>query len=165
MLVPNSPLRRAVTALAQGAGVQLAAAQVGQATTQGGALGAVPGNVVPSQAEPAKPVPSKRPARHLWAVLIARIYEVFPPLCSHCGGQMRLIAFINHSADIRQILDHIWADPEPPRITPARGPLLWDDDCDAQRDDGVQSEPDWATDWDGAAQRAPDYEVDQRINW
>jgi len=28
-------------------------------------------------------------------------------------------------------------------------------------DDGVQSEPDW----DLAAQPAPDYDVDQRINW
>ena len=25
--------------------------------------------------------------------------------------------------------------------------------------------PDWATNWDGAAQPAPDFEVDQRINW
>jgi hypothetical protein len=28
-------------------------------------------------------------------------------------------------------------------------------------DDGVQSEPDWGL----AAQPAPDYDVDQRINW
>lgn len=49
-------------------------------------------------------------------------------------------------------------------ISPARGPPLWDDG-DAQMDDGVQIEPDWATDWDGAAQAAPDFEVDQRINW
>lgn len=53
-------------------------------------------------------------------------YEVFPLLCPTCGGQMRIIAFITHSADIRQILDHIGADSEPPRITPARGPPLWD---------------------------------------
>ena len=93
-------------------------------------------------------------------MLIARIYEVFPLLCPLCGGQMRLIAFITHSADIRQILEHIGADSEPPRIAPARGPPLWDD-CDAQKDDGVQAEPDW----DMAAQPVPDYELDQRINW
>ena len=40
-------------------------------------------------------------------MLIARIYEVFPLLCPLPGGQMRLIAFITHSADIRQILEHI----------------------------------------------------------
>lgn len=95
-------------------------------------------------------------------MLIARIYEVFPLLCPLCGGQMRIIAFITHSADIRHILDHIGADSEPPRISPARGPPLWDDCSDAQMDDGAQTEP---ADWDLAAQPAPDFEVDQRISW
>ncbi len=90
-------------------------------------------------------------------MLIACIYEVFPLLCPLCGGQMRLIAFITHSADIRQILDHIGVESEPPHISPARGPPLWED-CDAQMDDGVHIAPDW----DLAAQPAPDYEVDQR---
>jgi hypothetical protein len=45
--------------------------------------------------------PPKRAAHYLWAVLMARIYEVFPLLCPICGGQMRIIAFITHSADIR----------------------------------------------------------------
>ena len=35
------------------------------------------------------------------AVLIARIYEMFPLLCPKCGGQMHIIAFITHSAQIR----------------------------------------------------------------
>jgi hypothetical protein len=110
-------------------------------------------------------VPPKRsPAHYLWAVLIVRIYEVFPLLCPICGGQMRLIAFITHSADIRQILDHIGVDSQPPHISPAHGPPLWVD-CDAQMGDVVEGQPDWATDWDGVAQPAPDYEVDQRVNW
>jgi hypothetical protein len=58
--------------------------------------------------------------------LIARIYEVFPLVCPLCGGQMRIIAFITHRADIRQILDHIGVDSAPPQISPARGPPLWD---------------------------------------
>jgi hypothetical protein len=29
----------------------------------------------------------------------ARIYQVFPLLCPICGGQMRIIAFITHSAN------------------------------------------------------------------
>ena len=53
-------------------------------------------------------------------------------------------------------------DPDPPQISPARGPPLRDD-CDAHVGEGIAPEPDWATDWDGAAQAAPDYEVDQRI--
>jgi hypothetical protein len=40
---------------------------------------------------PSVPVPSKRPpADYLWAVRIARIYEVFPLLCPMCGAQMRI---------------------------------------------------------------------------
>ena len=117
----------------------------------------------PATPEPAQPKRSK--AHYLWAVLIARIYEVFPLLCPLCGGQMRLIAFVTEGRQIRRILDHIGVDSEPPHIAPARGPPLWDDCGDAQMDDGAQTEPDWATDWDGAAQPAPDFEVDQRINW
>lgn len=83
---------------------------------------------------------------------VDRIYEALPLLCPLCGGQMRVIAIITHSADIRQILDHIGVEPEPPHISPARGPPLWDG-CDAQKDGGVQSEPDW----DLAAQPAPDF--------
>jgi hypothetical protein len=93
-------------------------------------------------------------------VLIARIYEVFPLLCPICGGQMRLIAFITHSVDIHLILDHIGVESEPPYVSPARGPPLGDD-CDAQKDDRGQAEPDWEL----AAQPALDYEVDQRVNW
>ena len=70
------------------------------------------------------------------------------------------MAFITEGTQIRKILDHIGVDSEPPHISPARGPPLWDD-CDAQVDDGVQSD----ADWDLAAQPAPDYCADQRISW
>jgi len=73
---------------------------------------------------------------------------------------MRLIAFITEGTQIRKILDHIGVDSQPPHISPARGPPLWDD-SDAQTDDAAQI----ASDWDLAAQPAPDYEVDQRVNW
>jgi hypothetical protein len=92
---------------------------------------------------------------YLWVVLIARIYEVFPLLCPMCGGQTRIIAFITHSADIRQILDHIGVDSELPHISPACGPPLWDDCGDAQMGESVEVEPGW----DMTAQPAPDYEV------
>ncbi len=94
----------------------------------------------------------------MWAALIARIYEVFPLLCPICGGQMRIIAFITHSIEIRQILDHIGVDSEPPRLSPARGPPLWE--ADAQWGEDAQAEPDC----DLQAQPAPDYEVDQRLS-
>jgi len=158
VLAPNSPLRAAVVALAQGAAVQPAQAEPASTDAGEGALGA--GNPLPTQAESAQLVPPKRPAHYLWAVLIARIYEVFPLLCPLCGGQMRIIAFITYSADIGQILEHIGAETEPPRITPARGPPLWGG-ADAQVGDGV----DVAPDWDEAAQVAPDIDVDQRVSW
>ena len=94
-------------------------------------------------------------------MLIARIFEVFPLLCPKCGGQVRLIALITEGSQIRKILDHIGVDPDPPHISPARGPPLWDDCGDAQTDDGVNMEPDW----DLAPQAAPDFEMDQRISW
>ena len=72
---------------------------------------------------------------------------------------MRLIAFITEGTQIRKMLDHIGVDSEPPHISPARGPPLWDD-CDAQTDEGVHIEPDW----DLAAQPAPDFDVDQRVS-
>ena len=158
VLAPNSPLRAAVTAMAA-APEQPTTAQAEPTTTCGGADGPSPmGNPIAPTPEPAPP---KRAAHYLWAVLIARIYEVFPLLCPMCGGQMRLIAFITEGTQIRRILDHIGVDSEPPHIAPARGPPLWDD-CDAQMDDGAQIEPE---DWDLAAQPAPDFEVDQRISW
>ena len=63
---------------------------------------------------------------------------------------MRIVAFITHSADIRQILDHIGVESEPPHIAPARGPPLRDE-CDAYADEASHIDPDC----DFAAQPAP----------
>lgn len=167
-LAPNSPLRAAVTAMAmpaQPTPICQPAVLPKQSAAGEVAAGVATGTAAPlsTASEQPEPVPLKRsPAHYLWAALIARIHEVFPLLCPICGGQMRIIAFITHSADIRQILDHIGVDSEPPRLCPARGPPLWDGcEADAQRGEEAQIEPDW----DGAAQPASDYEVDQRISW
>jgi hypothetical protein len=161
VLAPNSPHRAAVTALATPAQpAKQVVVQTEPATTGEGAPGVTRlGQAIPPTPEPAPPKRSK--AHYLWAVLIARIYEVFPLLCPLCGGQMRLIAFITEGMQIRKILDHIGVDSEPPHISPARGPPLWDDCRDAQTDEGVHIQPDW----DLAAQPAPDFEVDQRVSW
>jgi hypothetical protein len=163
VLAPNSRLRAAAVVLADAQAqvpgqAQAAQAESSSARATGEAMGTATG--VPTKTEPSQPVRPKRPAHILWAVLIARIYEVFPLLCPICGGQMRIIAFITYSADIRQILEHIGEAAEPPHITPARGPPLWDG-CDVPMGDGVEVEPDW----DEAAQMAPDFEVDQRVSW
>lgn len=170
VLAPNSPLRDVVTAMAAAPAQPASTAQAqpdahSDATCDGAHSPAQPGHAGAFVSEPAPapapaselPSPPKRAAHYLWAVLIARIYEAFPLLCPMCGGQMRIIAFITHSAEIRHILNHIGVESAPPHITPARGPPLWEG-CDAPVDDGAQGEPDW----DLAAQ--PD-EVDQRVNW
>ena len=54
-------------------------------------------------------------------------YAVSDVRCPMCGEQMRLIAFITQSTGIRQILEHIRADSQPPHISPACGPALWED--------------------------------------
>lgn len=75
VLAPNSPLRAAVTALPQAAPSQPLKVPAEPATASDG---------VPIPPEPAPP---KRSAAHyLWAVLIARIYEVLSLLCPICGG-------------------------------------------------------------------------------
>ena len=167
-LAPNSPLRAAVTAMAmpvQPTPICQPAVLPKQNAAGEGAAGVATGTaaLTSTASEQPEPVPLKRsPAHYLWAALIARIYEVFPLLCPICGGQMRIIAFITHSAEIRQILDHIGVDSEPPRLSPARGPPLWDGcEADAQRGEDAQIEQDW----DLVGQPAPDYEVDQRISW
>jgi len=82
--------------------------------TDAGSAGGVPGvsgvDAAAQPEPPAKPKP-RPPSHYLWAALIARIYEVFPLICPHCGGQMRIIAFITFSADIHKILEHIGVDP------------------------------------------------------
>jgi hypothetical protein len=81
VLAPNSPLRAAVTALAQPAASQPATVE----TAQPGA--GVPGVAAPGNAATPTPEPEARPKRaahYLWAVLIARIYEACSPcLCPH----------------------------------------------------------------------------------
>jgi hypothetical protein len=95
--------------------------------------------------------PTKRAIHYLWAVLIARVYEVFPLLCPICGGQMRLIAFITEGTQIRRILEHVGVDSEPPHMALVRGPSWWDDCSDVQMDAEAPIE---SADWDMAAQPA-----------
>ena len=42
-----------------------------------------------------------------WARLIQKIYEVDPLTCSRCGGQMRIIAFIEGYKIAKKILDYV----------------------------------------------------------
>lgn len=39
--------------------------------------------------------------------MIRKVYEVDPLRCARCGGTMKIIAVIERSAVVRQILDHM----------------------------------------------------------
>ena len=133
VLAPNSPLRTAVTARAPTAAP-------------------TPPTPVPHPPSATEPAP-RRAARYAWALLLARIYELFPLVCPMCGAEMRVIAFLTDPVAVRAILAHLGEPTAPPRIAPARGPPLWD-------------LPDAGTgDFDPHAQPAPEYEFDQRIAW
>ncbi len=42
-----------------------------------------------------------------WARLIQKIYEVDPLICPRCGGEMRIIAFIEDYKIVKKILNHL----------------------------------------------------------
>src|SRR5438094_7904826 len=88
VLAPNSPRRSALTALA---------------------LVATTSPPAPSP-EPTAELAHRRAARYAWARLLARIYEVFPLVCSHGGGVMRIIRLHHRRPDRAR-------HPRPPRRT------------------------------------------------
>ena len=76
-------------------------------------------------------------------MLLARLFESLPLVCSCCGADMRIVAFITET--VRRILTHIGEPPKPPPITPARGPLSWDEGIEPLPDaDAMEkSEPEY----------------------
>lgn len=141
VLAPNAPLRAAVTALA-GAGAETPIVAA--------APGPTPTSASPDEAE--EPL-HRRAARYAWALLLARIYEVFPLRCCKYGSEVRIIAFITEAVAVRDIRAHLGEPTSPPRMAPARGPPLWDIPGAGQGECDPQAQP------------APDYEFDQRIAW
>jgi hypothetical protein len=146
VLAPNSPLRSAVTALAPEAVVPAPA----------------PKHIMKTKTAAEDPPATIRrsPARYLWVMLLARIYEAFPLGCPQCGSEMRIIAFITEAVDIRAILKHIGEPDTPPRIAQARGPPEWYEDA---TEHAIAAEA--GSSGDPYAQPAPQCEYDQRISW
>ncbi len=93
-------------------------------------------------------------AHYLWAMLLARIYEVLPLLCPQCGAEMRIIAFVSESEPIKRLLAHIAEPTTPPPIHQARAPPIAEAELD-------QSIPDaWQL-----PEQASEFEYDQRVSW
>ena len=74
-------------------------------------------------------------------------------VCPHCGGEMRIIAFITDGPTVRDILVHLGEPTAPPRIAPARGPPLWEA-AGAEHDPSA----------DPLLQPTPAFEFDQRLS-
>ena len=136
VLAPNSPWRSAVTALAAAE----SARDEGKAKAE-------------AEAE-TEETPVRQAARFVWAMLLARIYEVFPLICPKCGGMMKIIAFIDEGEAVREILAHLGEPLDPPRIAPAHGPPLGE--AAGQDGDDLLTQ---------LIQPLPEYEFDQRIAW
>jgi hypothetical protein len=143
VLAPNAPLRAAVTARASAP----AEADAGRATSSSArnvAEGAT-GDQSPSEEKP------RRPAVSLWAMLLARSYELFPRVCPSCGGEMEIIAFITEAPTVRAILEHIGEPSAAAPISPCRGPPEWE-----MFDQTVEIDP---------IHPEPEYDFDQRVSW
>ena len=102
VLAPNAPLRAAVTALAPAASDYTTVA------------------VEKKSEEAAAEGLWRSPARYLWAILLARIYESAPLVCSQCGANMRIIAFATDGVSVRGILTHIGEPTDLPSMSANR---------------------------------------------
>ena len=141
VLAPNAPLRQAVTAYA---GLPLDDKAV--LTEQ-----------LPIVAEDPTEVDSNKrfSSAYLWAMLIARIYEICPLVCPQCGGELKIVAFLTETDPIQRILIHIDEPTTPPRIAPARAPPDW---LEADFDRMVLNDPE-------QAEPLPEFEFDQTVSW
>ncbi len=148
---PGAPAAHAPPPVLRGSGTERTAQSCGDGHGAGGA-------------GPGRGRGRAKRAHYLWAVLIARIYEVFPLVCPLCGGNMRIRAFITEGVQIRQILEHIGVDTRVPRIAPVRGPPLWGA-CDAQGADSAAQGAPIDPDCGESTQTAPEDVFVQRTEW
>jgi hypothetical protein len=102
----------------------------------------------------------RSPARYLWAMLLARIDDVFPLTCPRCGAEMRIIALMTEAVDVRAILKPIGEPATPPRIASARGPPPWYEGSGEEAIDAFDHPQ-----GDPLAQPEPESEYDQRVSW
>jgi len=86
-------------------------------------------------------------------MLLARVFELLPLQCPHCGGEMRIIAFITEAPCVRAILASIGEPTTPPKAAPARGPPTEDEAFERVRG------------WNETPVPAPEFVFDQRLGW
>jgi hypothetical protein len=87
--------------------------------------------------------PPRMPSKK-WRECIKKIYEVDPLCCPKCGGEMKIISFIDEYQIIKQILEHhgLWVqkpsrDPPGRDFSPENDELAYEpfyDDCNGYED-------------------------------
>jgi len=89
----------------------------------------------------AGPVPDRSRSSQTWAMLITQVYEIDPLACPECGGQMKVIAFIEPpQADvIEKILRHceLW-NVSSPRAPPVGDGWVHNPDRDSAGSDKLR---------------------------
>lgn len=66
--------------------------------------------------------PPRRPLGSLWAVMLAKVYELMPILCRHCGAEMKPVAVIVDPQSLDRICPHQGQPAGIPKLAPARAP-------------------------------------------
>ncbi len=80
-----------------------------------------------------------------------RDYEIFPLVCTRCGGEVEIISFITEAPTVRAILTRIGEPSEAPPISPRRGPPEWE-----MLDQPAEFDP---------VHPEPEYDFDQSVSW
>jgi len=152
VLAPNAPLRAQLTVLAGVPNSTPRAAAIDPpepiARTAPPINTPSPSSMGREEARGEEEALLRRAPRCAWALLLARIHEVFPLVCPRRGGAMRIIAFVTDACAVRDILTHIGQPTSPPRLMPARAPPLSEMQGAATAEDDPQS------------RSAPEYEFD-----
>ena len=86
-----------------------------------GANGQAAGQVseLPTQLPTINPIP-KKPISKLWSIWIKKIYEVDPLVCSRCGAQMKIVAFIQDPKEIAKLTKNLGISQQ--RAPPLKAP-------------------------------------------
>ena len=114
---PHSHLRPFVV-LTAGAGNAVSA----DGTEAETLLSLQPGSPLVMPDDPHQPAASKRPLTSLWAVMLAKIYEVLPIVCQNCGTEMKPVAVIVNPNALTRICKNLGQPQGIPTLAPARGP-------------------------------------------
>jgi hypothetical protein len=74
-----------------------------------------------------EPWPALKARRQRWAELLRLVYQVDVTVCSRCGGEMRIVAFVTEPTVITRILGHLERRGIDARATetPARRERAW----------------------------------------